>query len=873
MESILSPLPHSSAVNPAKNVILVFMRKVDLFDELVYTKFILYKSLFSNLPYDDIREIATYLPVFRKACGEGLAKGKSPALIVEKFFKEHQSGIAQRPKENLLFKFIQFIERQIVLFDALEDAAFMHFHDESGKGTLNELFTMAASHQKEKVLSAELKKFRLKLVLTAHPTQFYTEQTLAIITDLTELFKVNDIPQINRLLLQLSKTPFFKKDKPTPFQEAERLTWYLRNIFYDAIPKLQERISTYIETQENKIVDIHPVQIGFWPGGDRDGNPYVTHQTTLQTATLLRISILKSYRQDVRKLRRQLTFRKVDELIENIFEKLNATIHHPEEKNRFRQPEELCEALEEILNILLNESEGIYANEVKALLTKIKLFGFHFVSMDIRQNSGMHETAVLDLLNTIRLAKDYQSANINQRLKILSNAVIEDFSDISATTTEVLETLRCIRTIQKQNGEAALHRYIISNCSDISDLAEVTFLFRAAGFKSSLPVDIVPLFETIDDLQRASATMRLLYSDKTYRAHLKSRGNRQTVMLGFSDGTKDGGYLTANWSIYKAKQAITNVSKTAGIHVAFFDGRGGPAARGGGKAHLFYASMDDTIAMDEIQLTIQGQTISANFGIPPAAISNMEQLLHGGIAGKLFFSKKNKLSKKQFVLLEELSAISFAEYVQLKNNKLFLSYLEKFTPIKYLGSANIASRPTSRNEGKLRYEDLRAITFVGAWYQIKQNVPGFYGLGTALKKIAAQGRIEEVKSLYEKSLFFKALIDNSMMALTKTNFNLTQYLQEDKVYGKLWSKIHDEYDDCLRLLPEITGMKSLMEHDSVSHKSITIREELVVPLAVIQQFALQQLNRTEIRESQKSLFEKIIIRTLYGMTNAGRNSV
>lgn len=849
------------------------MPKENRFNELVYIKFILYKSLFSNLPYEDIREIATYLPVFSGFCEEGLQSGMAPAKIVEDFFEEYKSSFAKKQRENLLFKFIQFIERQVVLFDALEDAAFEEFHDPSGSGTLTELFAMAASHKQEKELAKELSGFQLRPVLTAHPTQFYTSQVLAIITDLTELFKVNDIYRINRLLLQLSKTPFFKKDKPTPYQEAERLTWYLTNIFYDSIPEVQSKISEYVQSQGMPADHLNTVQLGFWPGGDRDGNPYVTHQTTLQTAALLKSSVLRCYLNDVKALRRQLTFKKVDEQIDLVYEKLYSAIYGLTIEQEYTQPEELIADLENIRKILIAEHESIYMKEVEALIQKVRLFGWHFVSMDIRQNSSAHETAVLELLEGVGTRNQYAKSGEVERMNLLMATHLEEQLNISETTREVLDTIRCIRDMQEQYGATSVHRYIISNCSDISDMAEVLFLFHTAGWKSPVTVDIVPLFETVDDLRKAGRTMKQLYAEKNYKAHLKSRGNKQTVMLGFSDGTKDGGYLMANWGIYKAKQAITKVSRDAGIQVVFFDGRGGPAARGGGKAHLFYASMDKSIAVDEVQLTIQGQTISANYGIAPAAISNMEQLLHGGIAGKLFFADQNKLGRKQLSLLEELADYSYQEYVKLKNNKRFLSYLEDFSPIKYLGSANIASRPASRKGGKLRYEDLRAITFVGAWYQIKQNVPGFYGMGAALKKIDQAGRLDEVKELYKSSLFFKALIDNSMMALTKTNFSLTKYIKDDKEYGSLWRKIHHEYQTCVKLINKISGMKTLMENEPAGYQSITIREDLVVPLAVIQQYALNKLSNPKISEQEKRLLEKMIVRTLYGMTNAGRNSV
>jgi len=851
--------------------ILVIMNQLETYNELVYTKFILYKSLFSNLPYEDIQEIATYLPVFSSLCENGLKTGKSPAEITADFFREYPASRTKASKDGLFFKFIQFIERQVVLFDALEDASYAEFHPENGGGTLSELFTLATSQQKKKELARALDDFRLRLVLTAHPTQFYTSQALAIITDLTELFKVNDIPKINRLLLQLSKTPFFKKDKPTPFQEAERLTWYLSNIFYPAIPKVYCKIAAFMQSQNISTKHLQPVQIGFWPGGDRDGNPYVTHHTTLKTAVLLRESILKSYRQDVKKLRRQLTFRKVDELIESVHEKLLATISPQPETKQYANQHELQGDLEQIRQILISEHEGIYAEEVELLLLKIRLFGFHFVSMDVRQNSSAHEQAVLEILGS--KGARYAASGVAGRLNILQKSIFPTNPSFSEATTEALETIRSIRQIQQHNGEEAVHRYIISNCSDLSDIAETLFLFRAAGWEAPLPVDIVPLFETIDDLSNAAGTMHRLYADSAYRQHLQRRKNRQVIMLGFSDGTKDGGYLTANWGIYKAKKELTKVSKDASIDAVFFDGRGGPAARGGGKAHLFYASMDNSIALDEIQLTIQGQTISANYGITESAVFNMEQLLHGGLAGKLLFSERNKLKKKEYELLERISAFSYAAYRQLKEDKLFLPYLEEFSPIKYLGSANITSRPASRKSGRLRYEDLRAITFVGAWYQMKQNVPGFYGMGTALKKMQEEGDLKKVQELYRHSLFFKALIDNCMMALCKTNFSLTEFMRKDAQYGRLWRRISNEYETCVSLLKQVTGMSELMENDAISKKSISIRENLVIPLSVIQQYALSKLRNNRTSKNDRAVYEKMIIRTLYGMTNAGRNSV
>jgi phosphoenolpyruvate carboxylase len=237
--------------------------------------------------------------------------------------------------------------------------------------------------------------------------------------------------------------------------------------------------------------------------------------------------------------------------------------------------------------------------------------------------------------------------------------------------------------------------------------------------------------------------MTSLYEHPIYNAHLKKRKQQQTIMLGFSDGTKDGGYLMANWSIYKAKEALTQLSKQYDIDVIFFDGRGGPPARGGGKTHKFYASMSKNISNKEIQLTVQGQTVSSNFGTQDAAQYNIEQLLNAGISNDLFSSSKIMLSEEEEALFVELSQISFDAYNKLKEHPYFMEYLIDTSPLKYYSETNIASRPTKRRTAeKLQLKDLRAIPYVGAWSQIKQNVTGYYGLGTALQAIDKAGKFK-----------------------------------------------------------------------------------------------------------------------------------
>ena len=343
-------------------------------------------------------------------------------------------------------------------------------------------------------------------------------------------------------------------------------------------------------------------------------------------------------------------------------------------------------------------------------------------------------------------------------------------------------------------------------------------------------------------------------------------------MLGFSDGTKDGGYLMANWGIYKAKEALSKVSTENGISVAFFDGRGGPPARGGGRTHEFYASMSEDIQADDIQLTVQGQTISSNFGTLESSQYNLEQLLSSGIKNQLTNKGQNNLSDSDRATIEELAELSYQAYQAFKAHDKFLPYLQEMTTLPYYAKTNIGSRPAKRGGKKeLAFEDLRAIPFVGSWSQLKQNVPGFFGVGTALQAFKDSGRFDHVQSLYKSNAYFRTLIANSMMSLTKSFFDLTSYMSEDPVYGDFWKLIHQEYLKSKELLLELTGFEQLMQNEKAGKASIEIREGIVQPLLTIQQYALSKVSKTT-NSADKQLFEKMVTRSMFGNINASRNS-
>jgi phosphoenolpyruvate carboxylase len=341
-------------------------------------------------------------------------------------------------------------------------------------------------------------------------------------------------------------------------------------------------------------------------------------------------------------------------------------------------------------------------------------------------------------------------------------------------------------------------------------------------------------------------------------------------MLGFSDGTKDGGYLKANWEIYETKEQLTKISNQYGIRVIFFDGRGGPPARGGGKTHDFYASQGKTIANHQIELTVQGQTITSVFGNKDQAKYNFEQLLTAGIENDVFKNAKKDLTEKERKLIEELAEISYKKYSDLKAHPRFVPYLQEMSTLEYYGKTNIGSRPTKRGAGgELKFEDLRAIPFVGSWSQLKQNVPGFFGFGYALKQLKKQGRFDEVKSLYKGSDFFKTLVLNSMMSMNKSYFPLTSYMKKNEKFGAFWMILFDEYQLSKSMMLELTGFQELMEEEPLSRMSVKIREKIVLPLLSIQQYALIKIQKDE---GDRSAYEKLVMRSLFGNINASRNS-
>ncbi len=850
------------------------------FDQAIGVRYHLLNSLFLNLPYQHVMRTGTLLPLLQQRCASSFEKGKSATDILHDFFAEHVPHATAEEQFDFLFNVIQYVERQVALFDSVEDAAFEQVNDLNGKGTVPALLLRARYDNKTNELREKLDHFSLRVVLTAHPTQFYPGHVLGILTDLEHAIRGNDFTLINQLLQQLGKTGFINREKPTPYDEALSLTWFLENVFYKSIPQIIELLASGLQINLSEWKNHSLMVVGFWPGGDRDGNPFVTTDITLKVAARLRESILKCYHQDVRLLRRRLTFHGVYDLMNTIEQKVYNLLLKKE--HTYRTPSELLRELLAARALLISEHNSLFVDLLDRFILKVKIFGFYFAALDIRQDSRKHDAVWNEILN--KLSQNRQSitahefeqlsegAKTDYLLELKTNSVFVDFDH--ELVNETIQSILAIGRIQEQNGEEGCHRYVISNCQSALHVIEVFALAKLLiGTPKGLNLDIVPLFETIDDLAHCADVMHRLYAIPLYREHLESRRNHQTIMLGFSDGTKDGGYLRANWSIFRAKESLTAISRQFGVKALFFDGRGGPPARGGGNTHDFYASLGDTIEQEEVQVTVQGQTISSNFGKPVSCRFNLEQLISAGVEGAVF-GKSPSMTEQEKQLLDELAHVGHTAYLDLRHHEKFVPYLEKVTPLPFFGDTNIGSRPVKRNGGSgLKFEDLRAIPFVGSWAMMKQNIPGFYGVGSALQQLRARGKASELRSLYQNSLFFRTLLGNSMMSLTKTYYQATTYLRNDAEFGAFWQKMFSEFELSKTQMLDVSQLSELMGNNPDIRQSVYLRDQIVLPLIAIQQAALMNLRHlSEDNKMHEPRYRKLIIRSMFGIINAARNS-
>ena len=879
------------------------------FDEQVATRYRLYSGLLLGLPYELLQRVGRLLPVFAQHCRKLLEQKVAPTTIVDEFFENPLlAGVA---KHEALFLFLQLAERQVVLFDALEEASFTRTHDLAATGSVANLIDVTQREARSADLGELLKITATRVVLTAHPTQFYPDTVQGIIQDLRDALSRNDPAHVERLLMQLGKTRFSNRDRPTPVDEARRILSTMEDVFYDVLPDIVMRIFAAAHGRlqlAHRLSAFPNLQVGFWPGGDRDGNPFVTAQVTFEVARLLKERVLERHYAAAGALARRLTFDGIHRKMLGILERLRITWlkatdrgeqHLSDDASARASPyasaDELQQELLSLRDSIVRDHQGLFLDEVDGFIVRVHLFGFHFASLDLRQSSDVFFSSFRELVQVLgdelRLTEVERAAihiaefaqqvplALFERL-LISGKVLpaEIFARLSPLVKDTLEVLRLVPEIQRSNGELGLHRVIISHTRGPEDLLLVLILAQFAGLSASDGrLDVVPLFESIDDLEHAETILGRLLELPVYRAVLERRRQRQVVMVGFSDGTKDGGYLTANWSIRQAKRRLTTLGRREGIRLVFFDGRGGPPARGGGNTHRFYQSRDANMEQLETQLTIQGQTISSNFGNQEMARYHVEQLFTANLENLLFPTKGEDPPAEYVPLMNELSALSYQAYRELRDDPNLVLFLDSCSPLPLFDHLTIASRPASRNAApSLDLANLRAIPFVATWSVLKIQISGFYGLGAALEKLIESGRESDLQRLYRDSRFFRTLLDNAAMSLLKSRFDISAHLEQDAAIGQLWCRLRDEAARVERCILRVTHQPWLLANDPLARASITFREEMILPLLVIVHDAFLRYNEhrrngTLDSESAREA-RRMALKGIAAVINATRNA-
>lgn len=878
------------------------------YEERVLTRYRLYSGLFLDLPFAGLKRTAQMLPIFAEHCRRLLAQGVDPTTIVSSFFAETKA-IQDVDQNDVKFLFLQLVERQIVLFDALEDSGFTYTHDLDAPGSLTHLIDAAAGENRLDELGRLLQRTATRIVLTAHPTQFYPSTVQGIIEDLTRALIDHNTAAVGQLLLQLGKTRFTNRSRPTPVEEAERILDVVADVFYEVLPSIAHRILVATYGREgllDQLPRLPNVQVGFWPGGDRDGNPYVTAATTDEVCRLLKCRVFDCYIGTVQELARRLTFEGAHEAVISMLHKLQLTRRnadscecspneHEPSTRRYASAEELIHDIRALRALVVERHQGLFVENIDDLLIKVHLFGFYFASLDVRQNSSVFSDTLSELveqgvfdsrlgptqqseIRTAARSGDWSLAHfelLHSSGVVLDDDAIEKLSELARDT---VRTLQLIPRVQRENGTPALHRVVISHAHCAADVLIVLSLAHLIRRDSeALELDIVPLFESVEDLEGASRTMQQVFASKLYREHLAHRGQRQTVMVGFSDGTKDGGYLTANLAIRHAKRELTRLGRERGIELVFFDGRGGPPARGGGNTHRFYRSRDAGIDQWQQQLTIQGQTISSNFGSTNLALHHVEQLFTANLENFLWPSGSEDPPQVYQPLLDELSHVAHQSYRELRDDPLLLEFLAEVSPLPLFDHLTIASRPVARRRSEhLELEHLRAIPFVATWSVLKMQVPGYYGLGTALEHMIDLGREPELQQLYRDSRFFRTLLDNAAMSLLKSRFDLHDHLAGDARFAPLYCKMKQEAERSQRCILRISRHAQLLANDPLNRRSIEARERIVLPLLVIVQAAYRaylQHEREGSAETPEALrLRKLSLKGIAAIINATRNA-
>jgi len=790
-------------------------------------------------------------------------------------------------------------------------------------------------------VAGALKGALVSPVITAHPTE--TRRRTVFVTQhrITELMRLHAAGhtetddgrgielELRRQVLTLWQTALIRLSRLQITDEIDVGLRYYPAALFKVIPQVNAEVRDALRTRwpDADLLAAPILQPGSWIGGDRDGNPNVTADVVRRATGSAAFTALTRYLAELTDLEQELSMSarlitvtpeltalaegcpetaRADEpyrrAVRVIRARLTATAaeildQRPQHEldlglPPYSAPAELRSDLDVIDASLRTHGAALLADDRLARLREsLHVFGFHLSGLDMRQNSDVHEEVVSELLAWAGVHPDYGSLPEDERVELLAGELrtrrplVGDRAQLSDLARGELGVVAAAAHAVGLYGSAAVPNYIISMCQSVSDVLEAAILLKEAGLLDTsgpepyCPVGISPLFETIEDLRNGASILQAMLDLPIYRAVVSARGDSQEVMLGYSDSNKDGGYLAANWAVYRAELTLVEVARKAGIRLRLFHGRGGTVGRGGGPSYQAILAQPPGAVHGSLRLTEQGEVIAAKYAEPELARRNLESLVAATLESTLLdVEGLGDDAEPAYAVLDDVATLAHRAYAELVHETPgFVEYFKASTPVSEIGSLNIGSRPTSRKPTS-SIADLRAIPWVLAWSQSRVMLPGWYGTGSAFEQWIAAGpesetdRVETLHELYQRWPFFRSVLSNLAQVLAKSDMGLAaryaELVADEALRHRVFGMIVDEHRRTIAMHKLITGQDDLLADNPALARSVFNRFPYLEPLNHLQVELLRRYRSGDDDE----LVQRGILLTMNGLASALRNS-
>ncbi|MBV9328034.1 MAG: phosphoenolpyruvate carboxylase [Chloroflexi bacterium] len=735
-----------------------------------------------------------------------------------------------------------------------------------------------------------LERLEVHPVLTAHPSEARRRTLLHQLEKAEQLIEQLNDPRasprerqrvldgLRERITLICQTAEARSERPTVLDEVQSVLYVLVGTVYDVLPSVQRAVDAAVrgavEDRARAQADVR-IQFGSWVGGDRDGNPAVTPEVTRAAARLARSAVLRRYRDEVQQLGRDLSI--AGHLV-GCSEALQVSLEQDRQAlgvqpvaqwrdepyrrklgliaERLRRADvggsggytsatQLLDDLDLVADSLnAFHGERIADGGLRDLRRRVEAFGFAVAELEVRQHAGRHAAAVAELL-AIGGKPGYLEMPEAERMRALEIRLETDgplalpAEALTPETREVLDTFQAIHDIQQLNGPTGAHTCVISMARAPSDSLAVLVLAREAGLvdREACGLDVVPLFETITELRDCGQILTRMLDSPAYRRAVRARGNRQQVMVGYSDSNKDGGYLAATWGTYRAQQALAEAAASAGVELVVFHGRGGAVGRGGGPMYRAIMARPSSAASPCLKITEQGEVIFARYSSLAIAERHLEQVIHALLLSSARV-RASDVAAEWIALMQQLADRSREAYTRMTRDvPEFMAFFHAATPFPELATLNLASRPVSRaaaGDALPELEDLRAIPWVFSWTQARMNLPGWFGLGTALSGEIESGGLERLQAMYREWPFFASALDNAQLSLGTADVATARRYATLASDAGVFDAILGEYELSVQSVLAVTRQGELLERSPVLARSIKLRNPYVDALHVAQ---------------------------------------